>query len=202
VAEHEHENPRASQAAGERVVDAADLAEVDLRHVARRGLDGNGDVLGSDAALATDVPYQALHGPVRPIEVGMLEPQPVVDRARAQPLAHEKPDVRRPALQRRRRLRHGLARQCRLDCRFQHVELGDGLQGPAQQVLRGQREAIDTFSVRAHAQQARDLPRARLHPVEPHELLQSIHVDPPHTHPVAPPRSGRARYLSMDWLTA
>jgi hypothetical protein len=49
--EHHHEDPRPTKATLHRVVQLAHVPEVDLRHLARRGLDRDRDVLGTHARL-------------------------------------------------------------------------------------------------------------------------------------------------------
>src|SRR5690606_40308387 len=82
VAEHQHEHPRLALGARYRIPAITGVTKVDLRHLARLRDHRDGDVLGPDAALATD----ARDHPLDPTELArkrrVLQPQPVPDRLR------------------------------------------------------------------------------------------------------------------------
>lgn len=95
VAEHRHEAPRLAQRLGGRIVELADVAEVDLRRGARCCLDRNCNVLRLDPSRPLEGFPEPLDRWVRAAEVGILAAKSVVDGAVLQPLRHEGLDAPR-----------------------------------------------------------------------------------------------------------
>jgi len=124
VRQHQHEDPRLAQHLLPRAQQLPDVAEVHLRHLAGRSHHGDGDLLGPHALRLAQLPHHAFHGRVARREALYLQPQPVVDGARAQPLPEQGLHALLPGHQRRGLLRWQLRRQVRLHQRLERLQLG------------------------------------------------------------------------------
>jgi len=143
--------------ADRRVVDLADVAEVDLGDFARVGLDRDRHVGGGDAALAAQPSDESLHRRLAAREVRMLQPQAVADRARPGAALDHRHDVRAPRLDRRDLLlRHGVGHGLghrRLD----HLQRRQVIGVPNQQPGVPQPPPVVPFRRAPHAEQAAHL---------------------------------------------
>jgi hypothetical protein len=83
-----------------RVVQPAHVSEVDLRDVAGQRLDGDRNVARTHAARSLQPLAHPLDGPIRAVEVVVLQPQPVIDRSGLQSLAEQLLHARLEALHR------------------------------------------------------------------------------------------------------
>lgn len=86
VGQHHDEDPRLALPSGLRVEQSADVAEVDLRLAARRGVHGHRDILGPVAASPLEPLVQPLDRGEAAREVGIVLDEELVDRGGAESL--------------------------------------------------------------------------------------------------------------------
>ena len=172
VAQHHHEHVRLAKTPFFGVVELADIAEVHLRLLPGLGLQRDRDVFRTHAARATNGAAQSLDRGHAAVELRVLLTEPVVDRLRARPLAHQRLDQAAVPLDAAALLR-GRARNraLRLHGTTQLIERRQRVHRTVPQARRDQRLPIHALGVGAHAEQRRRRATTRPHPMQTNELL-------------------------------
>jgi hypothetical protein len=183
VCQHHHEAPRFAKRHRGRVEQLADVAEVHLRDLSRRCLDWDRHVLRSHTLRSLNGATQAFHRRMRAGELRMLQAQSVEDGSRSEPLERQRDDDRPVVLERALLLGSWPGRPGAFDGGLQLLQCGQCLRRPVQQARPSERFAVLPLGVRSHPQETRSLPRSRLVPMKPNQLLQPVHLSPPVSHP-------------------
>lgn len=151
VGQDHHEDPRSAQPALRGLPELPDVAEVDLRHLAGRGLDRDGDVLGLDALCLSNPRAQPLDRREASRELFMLEPKSIEDGLRRRAMLEHRRHLADPRCDTRFLLGWSLRDRSPDSC-FQSLELGQLLRLALQEAGLAEQAAISKLGLRAHAE--------------------------------------------------